>query len=33
LLSLNHYVATPLYIYMQSKYPEKWKECEAAARK
>ncbi len=30
LLSLNHYVATP--IYMQSKCPKERKECEAAAK-
>jgi hypothetical protein len=33
LLSLNHYVATPIHINMKSKRLKKRKECEAAARK
>jgi hypothetical protein len=32
LLSLNHYVATPIYIYMQSKCPKERKEREAAVK-
>ncbi len=32
LLSLNHYVATPIHIYMQSKCLKERIECEAAAK-
>ncbi len=32
MLSLNHYVATPIHIYMQSKCPKERIECESDAK-